>query len=171
LEQEFEHRLQEEKLLLNRQLEATVSRDHSEELKREKTAMEELLQQQKQTLELEAKRERLRLMERFEEEKAALVDKHRLEVYDYENMLIKGVEGLRGRLKTDFFALLDRHKAEVTENERSRINEETRTRDGRQREAREEEFEKLQRKHETERRELIRNSDAEITRIRGLICN
>jgi hypothetical protein len=73
---------------------------------------------------------------------------------------------LRGELKTDFFALLDRHKAEVAKNETKRVQEESHSSSDRQEASHKEEMQKLLVKHEADRRDLIRKHETEVSRIR-----
>ena len=100
---------------------------------------EEIAAEQKQKVNLERQLNRLReefeeekvtMMNDFTREKADLEGKYQQHVKDLEETLAKkGKEGLRGRLQTDFYALLEKEKEQITieqvGNNKSVLEEET----------------------------------------------
>lgn len=91
MEEEQEVKLQQQKAEFDQQLEDMVSHDKEDydNLKRQKAEMELKMKLQREELELEFEREKSKLREEYEEEKRALQERHRLEIYDYENIFSK----------------------------------------------------------------------------------
>ncbi|XP_013414596.1 ninein-like protein isoform X3 [Lingula anatina] len=119
------HELQEEherdKLVLRGDL--TKDRAEFEEANRQKKELELKMKLQKEEMELEFAREKQKLRENFSQEKRDIEDQHRMEIYDYENIFVLGTDGLKGKIKDDFYALLKKCTAEEVEEERVKLYE------------------------------------------------
>ncbi|KAK3093147.1 hypothetical protein FSP39_011849 [Pinctada imbricata] len=107
--EEVETQLEREREELKEELDRTLASTESaiRQLEKEKLEIQVEMNAKLEEMSAEFKKEKANIKEMFEEEIQRLKSQH-------DSMLSQGESGLHGKLRDDFYALLDRHKATIT---------------------------------------------------------
>ncbi|XP_061164578.1 ninein-like [Saccostrea echinata] len=167
--EEFLAQYEQEQSELKDELESTLMGTESaiKKLETEKVQLSMKIEDMSQQFEWE----KLKIQEEFEKELQKQENEYRRDLQDFENIFAQGEVALKGKLRDDFYELLEKHKKDITETEKEAMMKDLQ----KERLAMEKVFahqkNQLDKGHEKEKEELVKKYEEQVQFLRQQLHN